>query len=106
MSAVACPSIPLVVGEAPATARLRIVMAQEETTTTVGAMATTILQEVQLRPWRWRGTIPTRTPIATLEGEPFPAPNPANTHLSSRLTPVRSACPLPTEGRRIASPQT
>lgn len=107
MSAVACPSIPPVVAEeAPATAHLMTVTAWAETTTRVTAMATITLQGVRLRPWRWRGTIPTPTPIVTLEGEPFPAPTRASTHLSSRLTLVKSACRQATEGRCTAFPRT
>lgn len=109
MSAVACPSIPLVVAEeGPATARLRTAMAQVEITTMVTVMAIITLQEVRLRLWHLRGTIPirTRTPTATLVGELSPVPIPASTHLSSHLTPVRSAYPLATEGRCTAFPRT
>lgn len=107
MSAVACPSIPPVVAEeAPAIARQRSVMAQAGTTTTVTAMATITLLEDRLRPWRWRGTILTLTPIATLVGGLFPDLTPASTRLFIHLTLVKNACLLAIVGRCIASPPT
>lgn len=93
MSAVACPSIPPVVAEEVlATAHLKTVMAQAETTTTVTAMATIIPREVRLRHWHLRDTIHIHTLMATLVGERFLAPIPASTHLSTLLTLVRSVC--------------
>lgn len=102
MSAAVCPSIPpVVVEEAPATARQRNVMAQAETTTTGTAMANITLQEDRLRLWHLRGTTLTHTHIAILEGGLSPDPTLVSTLLSSHLTHVRNACPLATVGRCI-----
>lgn len=109
MSAVACPSIPpVVVEEAPATARRRSATAQAGITTTVTAMATITLLEDQLRLWRWRGTTPTLTltPTVTLEGGLFPDLTPASTRLFIHLTLVKNACLLAIVGRCIGSPPT
>lgn len=109
MSAVACPSIPLVVAEeAPAAARRRSVTAQAGTTTTVTAMATITLLEDQLRLWRWRGITLTLTliPTVTLVEGLFPDLTPASTRPFIHLTLVRNACLLAIVGRCIASPPT
>lgn len=108
MSAAACPSIPpVVVEEAPATARQRNVTAQAETTTMGTVMATITLQEGRLKLWHLRDTTltHTHTPIAILEGGLSPDPTLVSTLLFSHLTHVRNACPLATVGRCIVLPQ-
>lgn len=109
MSAVACPSIPLVVvEEALVTAPRKTAMAWVETTTKGTAMGTTTPQEVRQRLWPWRGITPTHihTRTVTLEGARSLAPTPATTQLSIRLTLAKSACPQSTEERCTASPPT